>query len=837
MKTNTIIQTIFLTFSLILLTSCHGAHEGFATNESSLVSTLSTYAQGDSVAVTFNISPATATDWIAIANATDPDTSYITWAYTGGLTNGTYTVNNLTAGNYEAREYHNWDGTNSYTVFSRSAFTITATSGSVTTDSSTYSSGDPITTSFTSNTPTNTDWISIAPSGSSLTTFSAFLYTGGGSSGMLTFNITLPNGTYVARLFRNNSFALVDESPTFTVSNGMMGSTTLSVPQPLEPTSSIAVSYNNMPGNGTDWLAISNAGAPADSYLRYTFTSGLINGTWTSAPLPAGNYEARAFHNWPGGGFTVQATFAFSVTVPGTIQLISPVSGTIVSKLQPTVRVATGGGAGASVEFCSTRTCSTVLQTVNVTGASPVSATPSSNLPSGFVYFRARSWDGGVNFGGTFTPVWQINLKNRGATPSSAVSSFIDFNADGFEEMATQANRIDRAYVFDGSASGLNAAPSTSLLGVSASRFANLGSAGDLNGDGFGDLATGAWAANGNEGESAIFLGTSTGISTNAALTFTSADGSGALFGASVQGLGDVNGDGFGDLVATAYNASSGAGRAYVYYGSATGAGIDGVADVTLTGAAGDRFGYSVSNLADVNGDGFHDLVVSADGANSDQGVVYVYYGSASGLATAPGTTLNAPGTSSLEFYGFGFSLSSGDVNGDGYSDILVGAPSQDNGASVRDGAAHLYLGSVSGLASSPSVSILSPVANGGFGLVVRIGDINGDGQDDAIVGNFAPGLVGGLHLYVGAANTLPTTATQSIAGTDGIGSSYASAIGIGDYDGDGLRDVAVGAYQVSGQNGIVHVYDGTAGGLNATPFDITAPDGSAGRFGIGIAQ
>ena len=130
-------------------------------------------------------------------------------------------------------------------------------------------------------------------------------------------------------------------------------------------------------------------------------------------------------------------------------------------------------------------------------------------------------------------------------------------------------------------------------------------------------------------------------------------------------------------------------GRAYVYYG---GPGADAVADLTLTGeAAGDLFGYSVSGAGDVNGDGYADVIVGAysdDAGGSDAGRAYVYFGGPGADAVAD---LTLTGAAASDWFGWSVS-GAGDVNGDGYADVIVGGHSDDAGG-MDAGRAYVYFG------------------------------------------------------------------------------------------------------------------------------------------------
>ncbi len=167
------------------------------------------------------------------------------------------------------------------------------------------------------------------------------------------------------------------------------------------------------------------------------------------------------------------------------------------------------------------------------------------------------------------------------------------------------------------------------------------------------------------------------------------------VFGRSVATAGDVNGDGYSDVIVGADGNDAGgadAGRAYIYFG---GASMNNVADVLLTGAAAnDNFGYSVATAGDVNGDGYSDVIVGAlfnDAGGADAGWAYIYFGGASMNNVADVLLTGAAANDN-----FGYSVATaGEVNGDGYSDVIVGAPFNDAGG-LNAGRAYIYFGGAS---------------------------------------------------------------------------------------------------------------------------------------------
>jgi len=213
-------------------------------------------------------------------------------------------------------------------------------------------------------------------------------------------------------------------------------------------------------------------------------------------------------------------------------------------------------------------------------------------------------------------------------------------------------------------------------------------------------------------------------------------------------------------------------------------------APTTLTGeTAGDWFGLSVATAGDVNGDGYADVVVGALFHNNETGRAYVYLGGASGLSTTAATTLTGEAT-----YGdFGSSVATaGDVNRDGYADVVIGAPRY---SIDWTGRAYVYLGGASGLSTTAATTLTGGAAGNHFGeSVATAGDVNGDGYADVVVGAYGySSNIGRAYVYLGGASGLSTTAATTPTGTyaSNFGASVATA---GDVNGDAYADVVVGA-------------------------------------------
>ena len=464
---------------------------------------------------------------------------------------------------------------------------------------------------------------------------------------------------------------------------------------------------------------------------------------------------------------------------------------------------------------------------------------------------------GPPNFGG-----FRI-LGDAAGDNAAYVSDAGDVNGDGFADIIVGAplagyGAAGAAYVIFGRPGGFgtidlsNLQPADGFLlqGAGSIDYAGISvsSAGDINGDGFDDIlvgtSVGGFYYTGTSHAYVIF-GKSTGFGTIDLSNLAPSAGfiiNGTLGFDNpmiVADAGDINGDGFDDIIIGDREANSGTGAAYVIFGKATGFGTIDLANLSsavgfrINGGVGDRAGVSVSGAGDVNGDGFDDLIVGAyfgDNGGNNAGEAYVIFGKSSGFTTLNLESLPAgagfiiQGDVAEDWAGFDVSAA-GDVNGDGFDDVIVGAPLGDNGGTGA-GEAYVIFGKATGFGTVD----LSNLGSAGFVIqgdatgdalgwsVSAAGDVNGDGFGDLIVG--APfgdnggAYAGEAYVIFGRSTAFATIDLTNLSPADGYiiqgddaddraGQSVSAA---GDVNGDGLDDIIVGARTADNGGGASYV-------------------------------
>ncbi len=422
-----------------------------------------------------------------------------------------------------------------------------------------------------------------------------------------------------------------------------------------------------------------------------------------------------------------------------------------------------------------------------------------------------------------------------------SVSGAGDVNGDGYSDVI--AGGVDCAVVFLGAPNGMTV--DKVLTGTGGSKFgASVGGAGDTDADGFSDVVIGApddvFSLPG-EGAVSIFKGGSNGVSSFLS-TKNFGQMSNAHLGASVDGAGDVNGDGVDDFVAGAPGYSVG-GRVMLWKGKA---GLSPAFFDSRDGSLLDGLGSDVAGVGDFDGDGYSDIIVGAPNASNleaGEGYALLLRGGPSALAVAaPRIEVNLAGAH------FGASVeSAGDVNGDGLADVIIGAPDYANGSSGEGATALIYgaraaLPGAINFASKDMRDDPNQVDAHAGGAVAGVGDLDNDGYADVVVG--LPGWDGGntdegkfvVHQGAAAQPKGVGTATSGVAN-----SRWGTTVAvIGDMNNDGYDEIAVGAPlydNVETDEGRVFGFKGGPNGMaESTPSFSYEPNVPAAFLGTAIA-
>jgi FG-GAP repeat protein len=437
--------------------------------------------------------------------------------------------------------------------------------------------------------------------------------------------------------------------------------------------------------------------------------------------------------------------------------------------------------------------------------------------------------------GGGFETIHQWNGQTDSELFGFSVAGAGDVNGDGYDDLIAGAPDTDfGTYSEAGSASVFSGLDGGLLhIWYGETYFDQFGrsvaGAGDVNGDGLADLMVSASYAD---------VGGLTDAGT--VYVYSGADGSllhkwsgstrGLLLGSSIAGAGDVNADGFADLAFTNFDQASYRNIVQVY------SGLDGsLLHQWDGGASAESFGAALAGAGDVNLDGFDDLIIGAPMTNTgsmpDTGSAMVYSGLDGSLL------FQWDGRYDSDFLGTSVA-STGDLNLDGYPDLLVGVPGEESGFVPDVGSAHVY----SGASGSLLARWYGDASRDGFGGAVSgAGDVNGDGVDDLLVGALMADFngiseAGSVYLFSGA-DLSRLYQWGGSAASNAFGGSLTSA---GDLDGDGKADVIVGEpYADSGglnANGTAFAYRFLPY-LQASASTISATAGGALYFQIDFPE
>jgi hypothetical protein len=384
----------------------------------------------------------------------------------------------------------------------------------------------------------------------------------------------------------------------------------------------------------------------------------------------------------------------------------------------------------------------------------------------------------------------------------------------------------------------------STLLSSKTANF-RMGSLQDGNGDGYPDLAVGASMADAStvdDGSAFYFPSNRGAFSANAYTRVNDPSEVGQRFALRTHFVGDLNGDGYAEVGISAYQSDTlgtNRGGVYIAYGSASGPGFSSLSRINCSGCTnGTFFGAGLTTGGDLNNDGYDDLVVGTIAGTQS---ISVFLGNSSGISGLPNQTVNYPAGDATAYFGFSLRILP-DVTGDGYPDLLVSALLSDTAGPADAGTAYVFTGTSTGISTTPAVTLFepTPTANNGFGRVGWLGDVSGDGIDDFFATSIWSGGSGTARIFFGpgssslpsspsASLTHPTLLTNALFGHDGAP--------IGDINGDGIFDFAFGS---PGNNtgtlykGEVHLYLGQTSGSNFTRHSTIEYPGTDGdsRFG-----
>ena len=550
----------------------------------------------------------------------------------------------------------------------------------------------------------------------------------------------------------------------------------------------------------------------------------------------------------------------------------------------------------------STNLASATITLTNAQDGASESLTLSGSLPVGMMVAGAGShtitFSGNLSLADYETALGLIRYNNTATTPETATVRTVDVTVNDGTAISNTATTtitvgpdVFTLSALDGlngyTLNGIDPRGSTAIADESGRKVAY---AGDVNGDGFSDVLIGAQGGdpNGNSsGEAYLVFGGPTSLpaldgNSDGVIELSSLGGThgfvfngvavGDLAGSDLFSAGDVNGDGIDDLIIAASQVGPAVGASYLIFGGldnlqsldgvtpdgsielsglAGGAGTNGYIFAGLTANA--LLGFSVATAGDLNGDGFDDLIVGAAGT-ANVGRTYVVFGGEANLQaldTFGGAAMDGvisietagilDGSNGFAFNGFGTfdSLGAevsplGDVNGDGLDDLMIASPQTDLPGLVDAGQTYLVFGQTDYTASSVDGIFNLVDMDGTIGYAFNgtqvsgkigaqrggdfnAGDVNGDGFDDIVFGTFygSPNgaASGQTYLIFGGATNLadlddadaaPGDGDISLANLDGVNgfringegpqaTTGFTAAGAGDINGDGFDDIIIG--------------------------------------------
>jgi hypothetical protein len=339
---------------------------------------------------------------------------------------------------------------------------------------------------------------------------------------------------------------------------------------------------------------------------------------------------------------------------------------------------------------------------------------------------------------------------------------------------------------------------------------------GDVDGDGYDDILIGAMYYNNKRGRVCLFYG-GPDMDTTPDLVLDGQN-EGDRFGTGIV-CGDIDNDGYEDIVIAASDYSEKRGRAYLYWGSDRNS-MDANPDKIFIGEQekGSRFGWGFPAVYDIDNDGYDDIILGAYQSGDGTGRAYLYYGNTKELMD---TSHDLIFTGENPRDKFGVTISCGDVDNDGYGDIVIGSDQ-------RPGRAYLYYGGSKSNMDAKADAIFEVESEGFpyFGHGILCVDQNRDGYDDVVIGarNYND-WQGRVYLFHGNSKRSLDTDPDMIFDGEIEHSWYGAKTVCCDIDGDNVNDLVIGARRFRQRVGRVYVYWGK---------DLPAPNRKPGRIFTG---
>ncbi len=497
-------------------------------------------------------------------------------------------------------------------------------------------------------------------------------------------------------------------------------------------------------------------------------------------------------------------------SAPEALRPLWPLSGARLTGRSPTLRW-TAPDPTVTLDHCADRACARVADSTPVTGTSHTLR----DLAPGPHWWRVRA-------GERASAVWLFFAARQGPAVTRAAGVVPDFDADGRADLALGAGDFDgrgAVFVHPGAVGGVATTPAVTLRSPEGdARFGERMSCGDLDGDGFVDLAVAARRAGGGAGAVFVYRGGASGLSATPAQRL---DGPrrGEEFGFRLTAQGDRDGDGYADL------AFSRAFSNALLFAHGSAAGVRWGADATATadtarGCVGDLVAF------DADEDGRDELGCAVAGnASTRVGPSLLWFrgGGSPGVAPAPGEPAQLPFSAGGEYPTD--AVTAGDLDGDGRPEAVVAASGT------------VYVVPLAGGAPSGAGAVAYRHAGGStrWGERVAAGDLDGDGRAELLLGdptNTQPAAADTTvcRWRMGACVELSPTLHSQVAGAYVFGEALAAL----DLDGDGFDDAVVGGFGWTGSVlGRVELFRGGASGPAAAPTSTLGPP-SATQVGFG---